>query len=198
MDNDDIWAVIDTERAAAADLLASLTPEQWVVPSLCDGWTVRDVGAHLSMAPETTAVSALTSMLRFGFRFNAMIKGLTIERAAARSDEQIVADLRAVVGSRGLIPGTSPRDAMLDVLVHTQDIARPLGIDVPMPAEASAVAAEGAWKARFPFFPQRRLGRLRLVATDTDWTWGEGEEVRATAGELLLMTTGRLPRPSVT
>lgn len=193
--DDDIWLVIDDGRAAAADLLESLTPEQLVTPSWCDGWTVRDVGAHLAMAPNTKLPQMIAGMVRYRFRFNPMIRGLTLERSAARTDAQIVADLRDVVGSRRGVPGTSPVDAMLDVLVHTQDMVRPLGIEVAMPAEASAVAAEHAWKRKFPFFPERRLSGLRLVAIDTDWSRGEGREVRAAAGDLLLMTTGRLPRP---
>ena len=35
------------ERTELADLLDTLTPEQWDAPSLCTGWRVRDVTAHL-------------------------------------------------------------------------------------------------------------------------------------------------------
>ncbi|MCV7319265.1 maleylpyruvate isomerase N-terminal domain-containing protein [Mycolicibacterium confluentis] len=33
------------QREEFADLLDSLTPEQWTITSLCAGWTVRDVAA---------------------------------------------------------------------------------------------------------------------------------------------------------
>ena len=35
------------ERLELADLLDTLTPEQWAAPSLCAGWSVRDVCSHL-------------------------------------------------------------------------------------------------------------------------------------------------------
>ncbi|MFT8180273.1 maleylpyruvate isomerase N-terminal domain-containing protein, partial [Mycobacteroides chelonae] len=50
MDTDVMWAHIDAGRSGVADMLSSLTPEQWSVPSLCDGWTVRDVAVHLTQA----------------------------------------------------------------------------------------------------------------------------------------------------
>lgn len=40
--------LITAERRRVADLLAGLDDEQWAAPSLCDGWTVREVGAHLT------------------------------------------------------------------------------------------------------------------------------------------------------
>ena len=50
MDKDTSWAIIDQQRSLLADLLDNLTAEQWSAPSLCEGWTVRDVAAHLSLA----------------------------------------------------------------------------------------------------------------------------------------------------
>ncbi|MFB7758070.1 maleylpyruvate isomerase N-terminal domain-containing protein, partial [Streptomyces sp. NPDC056121] len=46
---DDVWAIVHAERAALIDDLARshLTDDQWLKPSLCDGWTVHDVLAHL-------------------------------------------------------------------------------------------------------------------------------------------------------
>lgn len=35
------------ERAALLDLLASLTPEAWARPTVCPGWSVQDIAAHL-------------------------------------------------------------------------------------------------------------------------------------------------------
>ena len=49
MNVDDIWNTIDEQRARTADLLEQLTDDEWRRPSLCDGWTVRDVAAHLTL-----------------------------------------------------------------------------------------------------------------------------------------------------
>ena len=64
MDKDTSWRVIDQQRVALADLLDTLTPEQWSTPSLCEGWTVRDVAAHLSMAATARAELALRAVLK--------------------------------------------------------------------------------------------------------------------------------------
>ena len=99
MDDDEIWRHIDEQRADLADFLDTLTPEQWETPSLCDGWTVRDVAAHVTQS--TTALGA-----RFGCRDRAV--GLSVRRdgvpAGARGHrgrrEEITAALRAMVGGR--------------------------------------------------------------------------------------------------
>lgn len=35
------------ERAALLELLRLLTPEQWALPTVCEGWSVKDIAAHL-------------------------------------------------------------------------------------------------------------------------------------------------------
>ena len=50
MNRDAVWGAIDAERASLADLLDSLGEQEWEVPSLCAGWRIRDVAAHLTLA----------------------------------------------------------------------------------------------------------------------------------------------------
>ena len=190
MDKDDSWRVIDAHRLLVADVLEGLDDEQWQVGSLCDGWRVQDVGAHLSLAATSTARETLGHAWRARFDFNRMIDAATRERGRRPPDE-VVADLRGIVGSRRLAPTTMWRDPLLDVLVHSQDIALPLGIDVPLPAVAAREAAEWAWRRRFPFFAAKRLAGVRLVATDIDWARGDGAELRGPITSLLLLSTGR-------
>lgn len=188
MNTDQIWAVIDVQRAGLADLLDGLTAQQWTSPSLCEGWRVRDVAAHLThsqMAPPRVFLEALRS----GFRFDPMIRRMAIEDS--RSQSQVAAALRAMVGSRRKIPGTTARDPLMDILVHTQDIAVPLGIDRPMPTDAAVEVANHLWRMRFPMHPARRLQGVRLVATDADFTCGEGREVTAPIRDLVMTLAGR-------
>jgi hypothetical protein len=37
MDNDDTWRMVRDEREEILSFLRSLSPEQWDVPSLCEG-----------------------------------------------------------------------------------------------------------------------------------------------------------------
>ncbi|MGW2237075.1 hypothetical protein [Streptomyces sp. NPDC001759] len=102
----------------------------------------------------------------------------------------IVGHLRSVVGSRRTAPLTTPRESLLDVVVHGQDIALALGRVREVPPPAARDAAERVWTMRFPPRPWPLPGK-RLVATDIAWTRGAGEEVRGPIAGLLLLPAGR-------
>jgi len=102
----------------------------------------------------------------------------------------LVAQLRATAGSARRPLGTRPLDSLVDLLVHGQDIARPLGRARPMPLERVLPALRHVWGSSF-YGAQKRFTGLRLTATDLDWAEGEGAEVRGPGGELLLILTGR-------
>lgn len=193
IDRDESWRVVDAVRSEVADLLDDLTPQQRMAASLCDAWTVRDVGAHLSMAALAPTAFVMKNAARQGFRFDPMIREGTLAWSRGLSDEEVGANLRSLVGNRRLAPTTMWRDPLLDALVHHHDIARPLGVTVSTHPEAAATAADWAWDRTFgfPFFAARRLRGLRLVATDTDWSRGAGDEVRGPVTSLLLLSTGR-------
>lgn len=188
MNTDQVWAVIDAQRADLADLLEGLDQQQWMTPSLCDGWRVRDVAAHLThshMHPVRIVVEAARS----GFRFDPMIRRLALEDR--RSQERIVGALRGMVGSRVKVPGTTVTDPLMDVLIHGQDIAVPLGIERPMPGDAAVEVAHHLWRMRFPMNPSRRLTGVRLVATDAEFSAGKGREVHGPIRDIVLGLAGR-------
>jgi uncharacterized protein (TIGR03083 family) len=189
MHTDDVWRAIDAERAGLADLLDELTADEWATPSLCDGWRVRDVAAHLTlshMPPATAVVEAL----RARGSFDRMVHDSAV-RQAALPCEELPRRLRGMVGSRRKVPFVAPLVPLLDVLVHGQDIAVPLGRTRLMPPEAAAAAAQQAWDIAFPFRARKRLAGYRLTATDTDWTVGDGAPVEGPITAILLLVTGR-------
>lgn len=192
---DESWRTVDAVRLEVADLLDDLTPEQRRHPSLCAAWSVRDVGAHLSMAALAPPAFVAWQAARQGFRFDPMIRESTLAWSRRMADDrEVSATLRGIVGRRTLAPSTTWRDPLVDALVHGHDIADPLGIRVTDHVEAAATAADHVWTRfplGFPFLPGRRLRGLRLVATDVEWSRGEGEEVRAPVTSLLLLSTGR-------
>jgi uncharacterized protein (TIGR03083 family) len=190
VEREESWRVVDRHRGLLADLLESLSPQQWETPSLCDGWRVRDVGAHLSLAATATVGEVFRAAVAARGNPDRMIRDVSIARAG-RPTAEIVDDLRGTIGSRRLAPTTFWRDPLLDILVHAQDIARPLGLEVDTPPEAAREAADWAWRRRYPFFPARRLRGVRLVADDVAWSRGKGVEVRGPVSSLLLLSTGR-------
>jgi uncharacterized protein (TIGR03083 family) len=189
MHEDDVWRVIDEQRAGMADLLDELPAEDWNVASLCTGWRVRDVAAHLTLA-QMGVLPALVGLIRARGSFDGMIRNTAI-RQARLPVEQYAPLLRAMVGSRRKAPGISHLEPLIDILVHGQDITIPLGRNRPVPAAPAAAAAERAWSMGFPFHARRRLTGVRLVATDHDWSVGDGEPVEGPIGMLLMLVTGR-------
>ena len=188
MDSDTIWRHIDDQRAALADMFDNIETDRWSTPSLCEGWTVRDVAAHLTHS-QLSKTTMLVEAVRSGFRFN-----VTVYRAAVRdrrTPEQLAEALRRMRGSRKRPPGTTELDPLLDALVHGQDIAVPLEIDHPVPADAAAAASERLWRMRFPLHPQRRLKGYEFAATDADFRVGNGRLVEAPMRDILMLLAGR-------
>jgi uncharacterized protein (TIGR03083 family) len=192
VNTDEIWRCVDDQRIELAGLLESLDVEQWTAPSLCDGWRVRDVAAHLTHS-HMNPVRAIAEAVKSGFRFDAMISRLG--REDRRSQSEIVAALRAMAGARKKVPGTSVQQPLIELLVHGQDITVPLGIDRLMPVDAALEAAKKLSGMTFPLNAQRRLAGIRLVATDADFAAGEdtGEdtEVRVPIREIVMILAGR-------
>ncbi|PRC46082.1 maleylpyruvate isomerase family mycothiol-dependent enzyme, partial [Mycobacterium sp. ITM-2017-0098] len=75
MDRETVWRHIDDQRGEVAELIDRIDtddPAAWDTPSLCAGWTVRHVAAHLTHS--TIGVSRmLLEAARSGFRFNAVV-----------------------------------------------------------------------------------------------------------------------------
>ena len=188
MNTDEIWRRVDEQRIGLAGLLEGLTAEQWTAPSLCDGWQVRDVAAHLTHS-HMHPVRAIVEAARSGFRFDSMIQRLG--REDPRSQAEIAIALRGMAGSRKRVPGTSVQQPLIELLVHGQDITVPLGIDWPMPLDAAREAAQKLSGMTFPLNGQRRLAGVRLVATDAEFAAGEGREVQVPIGDIVMVLAGR-------
>jgi uncharacterized protein (TIGR03083 family) len=188
VNTDEIWRRVDEQRIGLAGLLEGLTAEQWTAPSLCDGWQVRDVAAHLTHS-HMHPVRAIVEAARSGFRFDSMIQRLG--REDPRSQAEIAIALRGMAGSRKRVPGTSVQQPLIELLVHGQDITVPLGIDWPMPLDAAREVAQKLSGMTFPLNGQRRLAGVRLVATDAEFAAGEGREVQVPIGDIVMVLAGR-------
>ena len=158
MDRDQVWQTIDRERLSLADLFDDLSPQDWETPSLCTGWRVRDVAAHLTLS-QMGLFSAAVAAARARGNFNRMVHDTAVRQARLPVREH-PPRLRAMAGSRGKAPGVSHLEPLIDVLVHGQDIAIPLGRTRPVPAEAAMAAADGVWPDLFPW----RAARKRIFS----------------------------------
>jgi uncharacterized protein (TIGR03083 family) len=193
MDREQAWHVIEQERRRIADLLDAIADHEWDTPSLCAGWRVRDVAAHVALAPQPPGPrEMITWAVRARGRFHRLNHDVSVAHADARSGADLVAELRTHAASRRLPVLTNYRNTLFDTLVHAQDIAIPLGRTLPMPVDAARACATRVWTMGWPFWARRRLAGYRLLATDADWTAGTGaREVRGPIEALLLLLTGR-------
>ncbi|MBM7808224.1 uncharacterized protein (TIGR03083 family) [Geodermatophilus bullaregiensis] len=191
MDEGQIRAAVGSERLGLADFLDDLEEAEWAVRSLCPDWTVREVVAHLTIPTRTSLPGMVVGMLKARGDFHRMTSTGARARAAASTPAQLTQQLRESAGSARRMPGSGPMAPLIDVLVHGQDIARPLGRRRPMPAEPATAALAFVAGVAFYGGPVRLAG-LVLVATDTGHTLGDGpEQVRGTTDDLLLAATGR-------
>ena len=193
MDRTEAWTAIDAHRQDLVQLLESLSAEEWRRPSLCAGWTVRDVAAHLTLQ-QLGPAAVLAQMVKWRGSLDRTTAHAARVRAAALTTEQIIAEIRATIGSRRHIFGVTHLETLCDILVHSQDIAIPLGRHLDLPADAAAVAASRALSMRWPPPPPsaKKLAGFRLTATDTSWSTGDGPTVRGPMAALLLVCCGRL------
>lgn len=183
------WPTIHAERESLATDLSSLTDQQWSSESLCDGWSVHQVLGHLTATAKMTPPKFFTKLAGSGFRFNAM-SAKDIARETAGTPADTLAEFRTQLTAATRPPG--PVDAMLgEVIVHGEDIRRPLGIKHTYPTEAVTRAADFYRASNLLIGAKRRIAGLRLQATDADWQAGEGPEVSGPVLSLLLAMTGR-------
>src|SRR4051794_27261864 len=128
------WAMIHRERAAVADMIEALTPDQWQQPSLCNGWTVGLMAGHILLAAEQTPGNFTRGMLANGFQFNRYMDRATKARGGMGKDE-IVRRLRDRTTTTNKPP--APTVAMLgEIVVHGEDIRHPLGLSRVVPSAA--------------------------------------------------------------
>ena len=184
------WDAVRSVRLSIADLLDELSPAEWDAASLCQGWRVRDVAAHVALVPRITTWQMMSVAPRAGFNPHRINTILAVRHGSTPTD-QIITTLRDHAAGRGTAKVLNSRDALFDVIVHSQDIAVPLGRDLPVPADFTRQGLQRVWDMGWPFNARRRLAGFTLSATDTDWTAGTGREVSGTALSLLLLLTGR-------
>ncbi|WP_219825500.1 maleylpyruvate isomerase family mycothiol-dependent enzyme [Nonomuraea typhae] len=181
---------MEAERLSLAGLLGTLTRDEWAAPSLCPGWSVRDVVAHLTLADREFTRTALR-VLRARGDFDRVTGDMARERARKYSPAELVAQFRETAGRPRRFPMSGALDPLTDILVHAQDIARPLGRDHPMPLDRALPALHHVWSSVF-YGTRKRFTGLRLSATDAAWSAGDGPlTIRGPVAGLLLLSTGR-------
>lgn len=190
MSTDDLMPTITAHRRAFGNVLAGLTDADWNAPSLCAGWRVREVVAHMTMPFRSSAPRFLGELVRSRGNFPAMA-----DRVARRDAQVPIATLlqgwQRNVEHPWKPPGGGHRGALTHDLVHGLDITIPLGIEHPVGEPALRLVLETAATP----LSLRRSGvdvtGIRLVATDLAWTFGDGQPLHGRARDLLMVLMDR-------
>lgn len=185
-----VWSAVHEEREALAGFLAGLSDEQWETASLCGGWTVRDVVAHLTDTARTTRLGFVFGLVAARFDFDRQNER-GIARELGTTPAETLARWRAVL-RRTSTPPASLDTRLVEAFVHGEDIRRPLGArgDYPPGAVAQALAYQVRTPVSFGGGKQHAAG-LTLVGDDADVRLGEGPEVTGPAVSLLVAVSGR-------
>ena len=189
MDKHEAREHVRRERADYLAFLETLTPEEWEVPSLCTGWRVRDVVAHV-VAYDSFTPSLVWHFLRSGLS----VDRVNLRTAAgwrSRSIDELLARLRANLVPGGITRLIGWRVELQDAVIHQQDVRRPLGRPRMIPAERVTGVLECLVDPPPLTGLQSRARGLRLDATDIGWAWGDGALVSGNGEAIMMALAGR-------
>lgn len=186
----DLQPAVAAEFAALADLLGSASDAQWDTPSLCEGWRVREVIAHLTMAARYSEKEFMAELRHCDFDFSRLSNQIA-GRDAELPTGQLVANLRADVMHHWTPPGGGYHGALNHVVIHGLDVTVPLGVPRRSPDETIRVVlndlTEGGGHTHFGINIEGRS----FQATDLDWSYGSGPALHGAAEDLALRLCGR-------
>jgi uncharacterized protein (TIGR03083 family) len=187
-----VYDLIVAERLRLADVLDGLTSEQFDELSLCDGWTIHDVAAHMLTYLRYGQLKIYLGILTTAADFDRLNQTLT-RYEARRPHREIVAQLRRRATARTTIPFQGYDPVLTDLMLHDLDIRYPLGIPRHDDrGEQLWVACRHLAAYPAPGYAMgSRLAGLRLQPTDADWVLGDGLAVQGSAEMLLLGMGGR-------
>lgn len=185
----DVQSLVAPTYDRLADLLAAAAVDTWDAPSLCEKWLVRHVIAHVTMPARLTPEQFRAEMAAAGGDFTSLS-----DTVAARDASLPLADLLDQLRSPGLHawqpPGGGMAGALSHAVIHSLDVTIALDRPAVAPEEAVTAVLDQLTAANGTWFGVE-LTDVRLEATDTAWSWGNGQLVRADSGSLVALLSGR-------
>src|SRR4051794_23183278 len=189
MTDDELRALVGATYVALADRLDVLPATRWDTPSTCEGWRVREVVAHVTMPARYGQDAFMAELRDDDFDFTRLSNRIA-SRDATLSTDELVRNLRDPALHRWTPPDGGVHGALNHAAVHSLDITAPLGegrcaSDVAIGVVLDDLTAGGG-HAHFG----TDIEGQNLRATDLDWSYGSGAEVRGTAADITLHLCG--------
>lgn len=189
-DDAQLQPAVAAEFLALADAIGALSEGQWDKPSLCNDWRVREVIAHMTMAARYSDDAFMALMRDYNFDFTKLSDEIARRDAELPTDE-LLANLHSEVMHHWAPPGGGYRGALNHVVIHGLDATVPLGIPRPGPVENIRIILDDLTRGEVHTNFGTDIQGRRLVATDLDWSYGSGEELRGTSENIALAICGR-------
>lgn len=187
----DIRESIAAERRELAAVLSGLSEREWDAPSLCEGWRVREVVAHMVMPFRYSRRRFVLELAKARGKFDVMADRCARRDAALLSPAELAATLRDNATHPWRPPGGGDEGALTHDVIHGLDITVALGLDRRVPAERLRAVLSGLTKPKgLKYFGVDVTG-TELRADDLDWSYGSGRPVSAGAERIALLLCRR-------
>jgi uncharacterized protein (TIGR03083 family) len=194
VDEETVRREVGAQRRELAALLDGLPEERWDEQTLCSGWRVREVVAHVTMPFRMSMPRFALEMLKARGNMNLMADRRARRDAAAFAPRELVAQLAHNADHPWRPPGGGFVGALSHDVIHGLDITLPLGLDHQIPADRLRIVLGGLNDRGVKFFGVELAG-IELRADDLDWTYGSGSPLVGKAQDLLLVICGRHSPP---
>jgi uncharacterized protein (TIGR03083 family) len=189
-DDTDLQPVVAAEFLTLADLLGSATQAQWDTPSLCAGWRVREVIAHMTMAARYPEDKFMAELRRCEFDFGRLSNEIA-SRDAGLPTSELLANLRSEVMQHWTPPGGGYHGALNHVVIHGLDVTVPLGVPRRSPDDTIRIVLDDLTTGGVHQHFGTSIEGRSLQATDLDWSYGSGPALHGKAEDLALLLCGR-------
>lgn len=186
----DLWPITIGARRSLLSTFEELDDGDWEMPSLCGGWTIRQVLAHLVLAARPPARRYIAAVARARGDFDNANHALAV-LDASRPTRELLHAYRKVIDYRFSPPGWPQAAPLSDILLHSLDVRLPLERDTDVPADHYEPVLRLLFSRTGRSFTRTGRPTVRWVATDQEWSRGAGPEVRGTMADLALTAAGR-------
>jgi len=191
----DIRVAVAGERADLADVLAGLADDDWDKATLCAGWRVRELVAHITMPFRLSTPRFLLGLAKARGNFDRFADRQARRDGRELSAAELLDCLRQNTDHPWKPPGGGYQGALSHDVIHGLDVTVALGIDRQVPADRMRLILDDMNPRQLKYFGVDVTG-IQLKATDLDWTYGTGEPLSGTAQDLLLVLCDRTLPPN--
>jgi uncharacterized protein (TIGR03083 family) len=183
-------SALDGELDDLAAYFEELESNQWDHLSLCEGWRVREVVAHMTMPARMSTTRLIFALAKDRGNFNRTSNRVA-HRDACLPSAELVTPLRSDTMRKWTPPGDGVKGALVHAVIHGLDVTIPLGDIRRVPLERMSIVLPLVARPKSVKYFGVNLDGVKLQANDLDWSMGNGPVVCGAAQDLAMLLSGR-------